>query len=203
MVERRLHRHLCAAAVACALLPAQAGAESRFETSASVPVKAAAHLDFTIVVPKVAYLRIGTGLAGANSDTVDAITFTVPAEQVGNGSAVASGSGPIVARVIGNNGPMTLSASTQGPLGSGGDATISWSQIGVAVAADTTPTTLGHPPLVDGGTNSIGLPTTRGNITDLDARWTFIYANRAVLPAGTYGGLNTHNGRVVYSLSMP
>lgn len=51
----------------CALTLAigTAHAESRFETSASPGAKAAAHLDFTIVIPAVVYL--GPAVAGKDS----------------------------------------------------------------------------------------------------------------------------------------
>ncbi len=34
-----------------------------------------------------------------------------------------------------------------------------------------------------------------------DARWTYSYANTIASPAGTYGGVNVHNSRVVYTAS--
>ena len=36
-----------------------------------------------------------------------------------------------------------------------------------------------------------------------DAKWTFAYANTAIVPTGTYGGVNVNNSRVVYTATMP
>ena len=36
-----------------------------------------------------------------------------------------------------------------------------------------------------------------------DAKWTYTYANAAVVAPGTYGGTNTNNSRVTYTASMP
>ncbi len=36
-----------------------------------------------------------------------------------------------------------------------------------------------------------------------DAKWTFSYANAANVPAGTYGGVNVNNSRVIYTATMP
>jgi hypothetical protein len=40
-------------------------------------------------------------------------------------------------------------------------------------------------------------------IVNQDARWTYSYANTALVPSGTYGGVNTNNGRVTYTASLP
>ncbi len=36
-----------------------------------------------------------------------------------------------------------------------------------------------------------------------NAKWAFAYANTLAPPAGTYGGVNVNNGRVVYTATMP
>jgi hypothetical protein len=36
-----------------------------------------------------------------------------------------------------------------------------------------------------------------------DAKWTYAYANSGTVPGGTYGGINTNAGRVVYTATMP
>jgi hypothetical protein len=36
-----------------------------------------------------------------------------------------------------------------------------------------------------------------------DAKWAFASANTTAPPAGTYGGVNVNNGRVVYTATMP
>jgi hypothetical protein len=192
-------------------IPTAAHAESKFVTGTSTPLTASANLDFTITIPKFVYLRVGTGVDLADGTKVDNLVYNVPAASVGNGSAISATSGgdvstgTVTARVIGNNGVIAFSSQTQGPLNNGAGDTISWSEIGVAVAANTTSTPLSHPALADGATTSINLPTTSsgGKITKLDAKWTFTYKNTNPVAAGTYGGVNTQNGRVTYAVSMP
>ena len=186
-----------------------ASANSTFATGTASPLTASANLDFTITVPKFLYLRVGTGTNFANNTTIDNIVFTVPAANIGNGTPVAGvggdlTGGQVTARVIGNNGVITFTSTTLGPLNDGAGDTISYSQIGVTVATNTTTPALPHPTLVDGATTTLTLPVTSGaKVTNLDAKWTFTYLNNAIVPPGTYGGINTNNGRVTYSASMP
>ncbi|RNJ62753.1 MAG: hypothetical protein EDM03_08875 [Porphyrobacter sp. IPPAS B-1204] len=178
-------------------------------TGTGTPLAATANLDFTVTIPKFVYIRIGTGTNAANNTTVDNIVFNVPAANIGDGTAVTGTggdltNGQVTARVLGNNGTIAFSSTTLGPLNNGAGDTISWSQMNVAVATNTTTTALAHPALVDGATTSINLaPTSGTKVTNLDARWTFTYRNQNVVPAGTYGGVNTRNGRVTYAVSMP
>lgn len=194
---------------AASFLPTAAQAESRFVTGTASPLTATANLDFTVTIPKFVYVRIGTGTNVANNTNVDNLVFTVPAANVGDGSSVAGTGGDltggqVTARVLGNNGTIAFSSTTLGPLNNGAGDTISWSQMSVAVAANTTATALVHPTLVDGATTSVNLtPTSGTKVTNLDARWTFSYLNQNVVAAGTYGGVNTQNGRVTYAVSMP
>lgn len=200
---------LVCAALALALLPGQAHANSTFVTGTSTPLTASANLDFTIIIPKFVYVRVGTGTNIANNTTIDNIIFTVPAASVGNGTAIAGTGGDltagvVTARVQGNDGTIAFSSTTAGPLNDGTSDTISYSQIGVAVATNTSATALPHPAFVDGGTTSVNLtPTSGTKVTNLDAKWTFTYANANIVAAGTYGGVNTQNGRVTYGVSMP
>lgn len=195
--------------VAISAVPSISHAESRFVTGTSTPLTAQANLDFTITIPKFVYVRIGTGSTLANNTSVDNLTFTVPAANIGDGTAISGTGGDltggqVTARVMGNNGTIAFSSTTLGALNNGGSDTISWSQMNVAVAANTTASALSHPALADGSTTSINLtPTSGTKVTNLDARWTFTYKNENVVPAGTYGGVNTQNGRVTYAVSMP
>ena len=45
--------------------------------------------------------------------------------------------------------------------------------------------------------------TAVGGVVNQDAKWTYQYANSAIVPADTYGGVNTNNGRVTYTASLP
>jgi hypothetical protein len=192
-----------------AVIPSTAHAESKFVTGTASPLSGSASLDFTITVPKFVYLRVGTGTAMANNTSVDNLTYSVPAANVGDGTAISGTGGDltggqVTARVMGNNGTVALSSTTLGAMNNGAGDTISWSQINVAVATNTSATALSHPSLVDGTTTSINLPTTTGTkVTNLDAKWTFTYKNTNVVAAGTYGGVNSQNGRVTYAVSMP
>ena len=40
------------------------------------------------------------------------------------------------------------------------------------------------------------------NVVNQDAKWTFTYKNQNVVAAGTYGGVNTNNSRVIYTASI-
>lgn len=208
MINKRLIGAVLAVAGAAAL-PSLAHAESKFVTGTSSPLTASANLDFTITIPKFVYVRIGTGSNMANSTTIDNLVYTVPAANVGDGSAIAGTGGDltggqVTARVIGNNGTIAFSSQTAGALSNGAGDTISWSQMDVAVATNTTATALSHPTLADGSTTSINLaPTSGTKVTNLDAKWTFSYKNQNIVAAGTYGGVNTNNGRVIYAVSMP
>ncbi len=191
-----------AAAVALAL-PAVVSAESNIVSGAATTAPGAqARLDFQVTIPTVLYLQIGTGAFPTNNATINGVTFTVPAASVGNGVAVPATGGAIPVRVVGNNGNITLNATTLGALSNGVGDTISYAQIvGTSDNAQ-----LAHPlALVDGGpsANVTVTPNVGTRITDRTANWTFAYANAAVVPPGTYGGVNANNSRVTYTATMP
>lgn len=184
-------------------------AESNIVTGNASPLTATARLDFQVTIPKLLYLRVGTGADLATSGGINLISFSVPAAALGNGVAVAAtagsgdlGSGAVTARVIGNNGNVTLTSSTVGALGNGAGDTISYGQILTTASALTSGTALPAPPLADGSTNSQSLAAVN-NVVSRDARWTYTYRNNAVVAPGTYGGVNANNGRVTYTASMP
>jgi hypothetical protein len=199
------------AAVALAIAaPLVANAESQFTTGAGTPITATAHLDFQIIIPKVLFLQVGTGTANATNATINQIAFTVPAVNVGDGSVIAAslasgdiGNGTVTARVIGNNGTITFTSTTLGALGNGSGDTISYAQIGTAVAVNTSVVALAHPALVDGATSTVTLTPAVGKVMNRDAKWTYTYLNSAVVAPGTYGGVNANNSRVTYTASMP
>jgi hypothetical protein len=212
-VKQSVHpgRHTAARIIALAIAAAVAGtasAESSFQTGAGA-LTAKANLDFQITVPKILFLQVGTGTALANNATINLISFTVPAANVGDGVAVAAsagsgdlGNGAVTAKVIANNGTVTFSSTTAGAIndGAAGD-TVSWGQIGVAVATLTSGTALAHPALADGATTTTSITATN-KVVNQDAKWTYTYKNQNVIAAGTYGGVNTNNGRVTYTASI-
>jgi hypothetical protein len=199
-------------AVAAALVaaPMLANAESAFTTGAGTPITANARLDFQITIPKILYLRVGTGSSMAANATINQIAFSVPAANLGDGTVIAAtagsgdlGNGVVTAQVIGNNGTVTFTSTTLGALGNGSGDTISYAQIATAAAANTSATVLAHPALADAATTTVTLTPASGKVINRDAKWTYTYANAAVVAPGTYGGVNTNNSRVTYTASMP
>jgi hypothetical protein len=195
-------------------LPLLAFAESNVQTgTATSSPGATAHLDFTIVIPKILYLRVGTGSAyttGALSsvNTIDLITFTPAAGTVGNGTAVAGTGGDITggvetAAIVSNSGNVTLNATASGALSDGNGDTIPFTQITTAATTLTSGTQLPAPVLTNGTSSNVVLTAPATKLITEDAKWTYSYANAANVPAGTYGGVNVNNGRVVYTATMP
>lgn len=206
-------KHLArATAVLGALAVVQpAVAESNFQTGSGT-VNATARLDFQITIPKVLYLRVGTGSAYpgtlASVGTVDLITFTVPAASVGSGTAIAGtggdlSGGVVTAAVIGNNGTITLNAAASGALSNGAGDSIDYTQIVTTPSTLTSATALAAPTLANGTSANVTISPPSGKVVVRDARWTYSYANTVTPAAGTYGGVNVNNGRVTYTASMP
>ncbi|KWT98652.1 MULTISPECIES: hypothetical protein [unclassified Variovorax] len=198
------------------MAPLMAQAESKFVTGSGA-LSASAKLDFSITIPQVLFLQVGTG-SYADNTAVNNITFDVPAGSVGNGTQVAGtggdlpGGSGVTVRVLSNSGNVTLDNTTNGPLSSGASA-VQWSDI--LVTADALPATtadfsngaIAHPPFnagTGGGTSTA--PTTltaTGGLVRQEGSWTFAYANTAALPAGTYGSTEANNGRVTYTATTP
>ncbi|HXZ49825.1 MAG TPA: hypothetical protein VEG27_12420 [Usitatibacter sp.] len=178
-------------------------AESTTSTGGGA-LSAAAHLDFSVVVPRFLTFRVGTLNA-----TIDVITFTVAAGSVGNATPVAGtggdaggGSGSNVS-VLANGGQVTITESNNG-TGTGLQHatladTISYSQI-TTTSSDTT--NLQRPVLSDTGGNTSLPVLNAGNVTNRSAVWTYAYANSNVVSAGTYG-TSAKGGRVTYTATMP
>ncbi|HZH42559.1 MAG TPA: hypothetical protein VEY50_00515 [Lysobacter sp.] len=185
------------------VVPFVASAESNFVSTGSANAK----LDFRIVIPRVIYLRVGSGTAMADDPTVDTITFDVPAATLGNGTPVNAtaasgdlGNGAVTARVFGNNGTVALNATTGGPLGKGAGDTISYSTILTTASVLSTPIMLDAPTLADGVSGTVTLTPATGKIVNRDARWTYTYQNSVMVEEGLYG---TTNGTVTYTAAMP
>ncbi len=187
-------------------LPFAASAESDFNTGNGT-ITATARVDFTIVIPQVLYLRVGTGTAFADNATIDMITFTVPAANVGDLTPIAGTGGDltggeVTARLIGNNGNISLNVTTGGALSNGAGDTIPYSQITTTVSNLVTGTALAAPVLANGAGTAISIPATN-KIVNRDARWTYAYANTATVAPGAYGVTTGNNGRATYTASMP
>lgn len=206
------------ALIAACALPALSLAESNTSTPAISGSTAIGRVDFMVVVPAVLFLRIGTGgtVGSAANTTVDSLVFTVPAANVGDGTAIASSAasgdltnGVVTVRVFSNFGSnVTLNSNVTGALTSVGGDTIAWSQIAVVPGAHPTPTAgftntgITHPAF--SATTGNGTATTLTSISKLvrqEGKWTFTYSNAAVVPAGAYG-TSARNGRVTYTAAQ-
>jgi hypothetical protein len=99
--------------------------------------------------------------------------------------------------VRGNGGNVTLAAVTNGAISSGANQ-ISWTEITTTTSAPA----LQPPALVDGPSVSTTVTAAANGVVNQTATWTYSYDNSAVVPAGTYGGVNANNGRVTYTASV-
>ncbi len=200
--------------VAVLTLPLVASAESNVQTGAATASPGAtAHVDFQITIPKVLYLRVGTGslyttgVLSANA-AVDQIQFAPSAATLGNGTAVVGTGGDLTggvetAAVVSNSGNVTLNATAAGALSDGGTNTIAFTQITTTSSTLTSATALPAPTLTNGVSANVVLTAPANKVINQDAKWTFAYANTALPAAGTYGGVNVNNSRIVYTATMP
>jgi len=211
----RLAGILGAAALA---VPYLATAESNVQSGAATSNPGAtAHVDFTIVIPKILYLRVGTGSSYTtgvytSNPAVDLITFSPAAGVVGNGAAVAGtggdqggppATGAETAAIVSNSGNVTLNVTSNGALNDGGADTIAFTQITTTPKTLTSATALPAPALVNGASANVVINAPATKVIVQDAVWTYTYNNTTLPPAGTYGGVNINNGRVVYTATMP
>jgi hypothetical protein len=208
---------LIAAASAALLSPMLSHAESAVNTTAIVGTVASAKLNLSVVIPSVLYLAVGTNTAFAANASIDNVSFTVPATNIGDSTVVAGvggdqAAGAVTVRVFSNvggtTGNVSLNSTTTGQMNDGAGNTIPWTQIGVASAAlaATTPgftnAAITHPTFnnaVAGGAGTATTLTAVGKIVRQEGKWTYTYANSAAYPAGTYGGTLAKNGQVTYT----
>jgi hypothetical protein len=210
-----------AATAACLCIPSLAFAEATITTPATTNSTATAHVDVAVVVPAVLSLRVGTGgaLNTANA-TIDKVTFTVPAANLGDGTPISAGAtdgdlgnGALTVRVYSNVGTnVKLESAVAGPLKNAAGSTIPWSQISVAAAALASGTSgftnaaITHPPFntaAAGGTTAT--PTTLAAVSSLvmyEGMWTYSYSNSTQVPSGTYGNTVANNGRITYTATQ-
>lgn len=177
-------------------------------TTGNKTISAAPQLDMRVTIPKLIFLQVGTGTYFADSTGVNLISFNVLASNLGNGTAVAGtvasgdlGNGSVTARLVGNNGSITLSATATGGLQNATGDTINYNQINTQSLSLTTPVVLAAP-VLSNATSSTVIAPSAGRVVNKDARWTYTYLNSSVVPSGVYGGVNIRNGRVTYTASM-
>ena len=202
---------LSAAALAMPLL---CHAESNVQTGAATAGPGAtAHVDFQITIPKILYLRVGTGSSYTtgvltSNASVDLVQFAPAAAVVGNGTAVAGTGGDqalgvATAAVVSNSGNVTLNATATGALSDGAGDSINSTEITTTASTQTTAAVLPAPVLANGASANVVITAPPTKVIVRDAKWTYAYANTATPPAGIYGGVNVNNGRVVYTATMP
>lgn len=190
---RTLNRSLVLSALAAAAMlsvSAPASAESQLVNGTG---SATARLDFEVVIPRVLFLGVGTGsaLPAATNATIDKLVYDYTSNPSGVGTGVASAGQSVKVSVRGNNGQVTLAASTTAPLTSAAGATIPWTQI--AATSDLT-----ELPSPDIGTSAtVNVTGNGGKVTERYGVWTFSYANANLVAPGTY------DGRVTYTAAMP
>jgi hypothetical protein len=179
-------KQLVAVAAVAAAFGAQA--ESTINTTGAAAAATTARLNFSVVVPKIIFLQVGTGPVApaltANA-TVDTVTHTVAAASMGDGTAVAgvSSGGAINARVLGNGGNVNFAAVGSGAGLTGPGVTIPWTQIVPASSG-----ALIHPVI---GAAAVSLAAVSGVVNQTTV-YSFNYSNSAALAAGTYTGTVTY-----------
>jgi len=199
----KLKKLLLAAGIAAALAPAMVQAEQTFTTGAG-PLSTAARLDFRIIIPGFLRLRVGT-----TGGTIDQITFTVPAANVGDSTPIAgtggdaSGGTAANVSVVSNRGQVTITeTNNSGGLGLGTgvvlDGFIAYTQI----STSTSDGNLLAPALSNAGGNTSLPVITAGQVTNRSAVWTYSYLNTTIPSAGTFGG-SANGGRVTYTATTP
>jgi hypothetical protein len=186
--DMKFTKTLLAAAALGSTLAAHA--ESNINSGAAANLTATARLNFRVTIPRVIYLRVGTGTDFTPSTTVDTVTFSPAAGNIGTGTAVAGAPATVSVRVLSTGGAITLGAVGSGTgLTNVGLATIPWTQItgGSSNAALPNPTI---------GAAATAIAATAGVVSQT-ANWNFNYGNAATLAAGNYDGV------VTYTATLP
>ena len=185
---------LVALAAVTAAFSAQA--ESNLNSVSAPNMTATARLNFQVVIPKILYLRVGTGTDFVANTTVDTVGFTLtPAQVATPGAVAATANGTVTARVVGN-GNTTIALSALGVLGglaSTGLPSIPWSAFTLTGTG-----ALANPAIGDGVAGATVSSAPTGGLVDKAGSWTFSYNNAAPIAAGTYG-----LAVVTYTATMP
>ena len=192
MVLKRIT--LASAIVAASALPLAAHAESNVSSAASGTLTATARVNFSITIPRLLFLQVGTGTLLAANTNIDTIAFTPGVAVIGNSTPVPAtaasgnlGNGGVTVRIISNVGNVTLAATGPANLTSGSD-TIPWTQISTAITGGAT-----HPTI--NGSNATF--TASGSVVNVNGTWIYSYLNATTPAAGTY------TGQVLYTATSP
>ncbi|MCW5591190.1 MAG: hypothetical protein KIS74_03740 [Burkholderiales bacterium] len=185
-----------ALAVALAV-PTLAAAESNFQSGAT-PLSASAKLNIQVTIPKILFLKVGTGTFPNNNAAVDTVSISVPAANVGDGTPV-NAAATVAVQVRGNGGNISLNSNTPGPMVNDSADQLAYTTI----SATSDNAALGHPAFAASGNGTAVTLTATNRVFNETANWTFSYANSAVVAEGTYGGTAAKSGQVTYTASLP
>ena len=183
--------HAIAAFASC--LGFAAHAESDVNSGVGAGLSATADLNMRVRVPRMIFLRVGTGTNFADNATVQRVTFAVTAANVGSGVAVAGApAGGIVAQVRANGGNVNFTARGVVNGLAKGTRRIPWTEI-VPTATGTLP----HPAIGNGVAGAASVLTAVNGVVNQTATYRFNYSNSTPMEFGTY------NGQVTYTASLP
>ncbi|MDH4189933.1 MAG: hypothetical protein OEW21_06990 [Betaproteobacteria bacterium] len=190
------------AAFALQGLSTNALAESTGNITNTTPgtTAATAHVDFVVVIPKFLSLRVGTGSLAAASATIDSITFTEVATDVGSNNVI-TGSALTVAAAGNSSGAAKITYTTTDAAGaalaalSDGTNTIPWSTIKVANGG-----VIAHPAALANAAGTTVATFAAGVFNSSDT-WTYTFQDGGTVYAASAG--TGYLGRVAYSLTQP
>jgi hypothetical protein len=182
--------------LAVAAIGAMMGAHAESNiASGTGGLSAAAKLNFKVVIPKVLFLRVGSGTDFAAGTAVDTVTFSPAAGSLGtavtgatDGTGIATGgAGSVAVRLLSTGGGVTVAATSTTPAG-------------LVLAGNTIPWTA-FSSTSSGSFNApaVGASTpvaATGGVVSQTVNWTFSYANSTAFAAGTYDGVVTYTATV-------
>src|SRR2546429_560544 len=149
-------------------------------------------------------LRVVSQPCSSKIRTIQELSQSVSGISIMRNSIVLKGLlAAVTAAVVSNSGNVTLNATATGALGDGAGDSIAYTQITTTATTLTSATALPAPTLANGASANVVITAPPTKVIIQDAKWTYAYANTTTPPAGTYGGVNVNNGRVVYTATMP
>lgn len=190
---RRSPLFLLTGVVAALGLAPAAHAESDINSGTVAGLAASADLNFRVRVPRMIFLRVGTGTNFADNATIQRVTFAVSGANVGSGVAVnGTPAAGITAQVFSNGGNVNFTA--RGVLNglAKGTRRIPWTEI-VPTATGSLP----HPVIGNGVAGAPSVLAATNGVVNQTATYRFSYSNSTAMEFGTY------NGRVTYTAALP
>ena len=185
----KLIRSTLAVAIATAtVLPLAADAASSSASGAG-PQSTTVDLNFSLVIPRFVFLRVGD----AAPASVNTLSYAPTVNDLVNSNTVTPTGGDVgsdlTIRVLSNGGNVTLAASALANLVSGGN------NIPTSTLTATNP--IGSIPVPAFGGNV--LLTAVSGVVNQNGTWRYTWAN----PIGTVYAAGTYTGTVTYTASIP